>query len=1045
MKSRRRASGLTFLLLPLAFLLLSFTFLAPTPAEGNDLTVDNGQTLTVPPSIAYDNEYIGYGGVGTLIQTSGTNTVGTSAAPGNLYLGDYPVYAPGNSGAIGTYNLGGPVSGSTLTVTGTENIGYNGGTGTFNQTGGTNTAGVLDVWYGTYILSGGSLKVGFEYLDSFFTQTGGTTEVSGDLFAGGTYTQSGGSNTVDGSLSIGAGNIEPGGGKFELSGGDLTVKGDESIGLMGPSTFTQTGGTNTVIGNMEMAGQFSQSGGVSTVGGSLFMGGCGLLCHGEASYELSGGSLTVKGGEYMGGIFIQSGGINTVGGPLGVGTGSSYELSNGALAVNDGEYVGLNGAVGGFTQTGGSNTVFGGLVLANGSSYSLSGGSLAVAGGETVESSVAPSSAGFSAFTQTGGTNTVSGGLALTNGSSYSLSGGILTVAGGETVENSVVPNLGGVSAFTQTGGGNTVTGGLEVLNGASYILSGGSLTVAGGESVDSSSAFTQTGGINTVTGGVDMNGGTYTLGGGVLSADAISGNLDNKGGTFIPAVQAGAGVNLTGDYTQSAPGRLQINIVSEATYGRLNANGVATINGGEIDPVLQNGYVPSQGQVFSGVLKASSGIAGTFGSVGNFTPTMVDEIVYTPDSVDLVAVRDYANSKLTLTSNQRQVANVLNSASETTTGDLGTVLHDIDGLGTSGQVACAFQQISPDMAASLANLGFAASDAFRQDLTQRITNLRYGAVDGGDTGLGGAKSPLLAMGPSGLSSLLADVGSDGQAHNFGGVGVYVDPLVSWGTQSSTPAESGYDFSLGGFAAGIDLRLTDDFLAGVSTGYAHTDAGLAANEGQVGNDTVPVTFYTAYTPPCPFYAFGAVGYAANSFDMNRQIAFGGIDRAALSSTTGNQFNAYGEAGYDLRAGRLVFSPVVDLFYSSLWIDGFFENGADALDLNVASQHADSFQACPGIKVATLIRNGRAVIAPQLYATYAHEFSNDSRGLDASLNGIGTPFTFQTQQLGRNFAVVGASLTMFSGKNFSVQLDSNAELGRDNYAAYTVDAGLRFHF
>ncbi|MDA8308103.1 MAG: autotransporter domain-containing protein, partial [Deltaproteobacteria bacterium] len=80
-----------------------------------------------------------------------------------------------------------------------------------------------------------------------------------------------------------------------------------------------------------------------------------------------------------------------------------------------------------------------------------------------------------------------------------------------------------------------------------------------------------------------------------------------------------------------------------------------------------------------------------------------------------------------------------------------------------------------------------------------------------------------------------------------------------------------------------------------------------------------------------------------------------------------------------------------------------------------------------------------------YATYAHEFSNDSRGLDASLNGIGTPFTFQTQQLGRNFAIVGGSLTMFSGKNFSVQLDSNAEVGRDNYAAYTVDAGLRFHF
>jgi uncharacterized protein with beta-barrel porin domain len=920
----------------LALLAAPAILLGPPPAgaQTTTLVVDNGATLTVPPSVSYDYEYIGYSTTGAVKQTAGSNTTY------ELDLGEnyYPTWSNG------AYYLSG--SESKLTVSYIEAVGWF-GAGAFTQTGGTNNVegtlyvGAGSTSSGTYTFSGGSINAG--------------TEMIGTAGAG-TFTQSGGDNTTGG-LMVGNG----GGGSYIMDGGSLTSTGGETIGgLLGSGTFVQAGGTNTVTS------------------GGLFVGGVGGPSGAFATYNFKGGSLTVTGGEIIGGMQAWS----------------------------------VAPAIGTMP-----NPIF----------YALPG-----------------------SFIQTSGTNTVaSGGLRVgdpTGASSYALKGGSLTVTGGETIgyTNTPTGDINSKGSFTQTGGTNTIiSGGLNLEYGSSYILSGGILTVAGGETVDSSSALTQTGGINTVTGVVDMNGGVYTLGGGALSADAISGSLDNKGGTFIPAVQT-SGVNISGYYTQAGAGGLQINMASGTSYGHLNVGGSASIGGG-IDPVLQNGFVPSQNQVFSDVVQAQSGIFGTFGSVGNFTPTMVGEIVYTPDSVDLVAVRDYANSKLTLTPNQRQVANVLNSVSETTTGDLGTVLHDIDGLGTSGQVACAFQQISPDMAASLANLGFAASDAFRQDLTQRITNLRYGAVDGGDTGLGGAKSPLLAMGPSGLSSLLADVGSDGQAHNFGGVGVYVDPLVSWGTQSSTPAESGYDFSLGGFAAGIDLRLTDDFLAGVSTGYAHTDAGLAANEGQVGNDTVPVTFYTAYTPPCPFYAFGAVGYAANSFDMNRQIAFGGIDRAALSSTTGNQFNAYGEAGYDLRAGRLVFSPVVDLFYSSLWIDGFFENGADALDLNVASQHADSFQACPGIKVATLIRNGRAVIAPQLYATYAHEFSNDSRGLDASLNGIGTPFTFQTQQLGRNFAVVGASLTMFSGKNFSVQLDSNAELGRDNYAAYTVDAGLRFHF
>jgi uncharacterized protein with beta-barrel porin domain len=697
--------------------------------------------------------------------------------------------------------------------------------------------------------------------------------------------------------------------------------------------------------------------------------------------------------------------------------------------------------------------------------YNLKGGDLIVTGGEIIGAMQAwlvvpaigtmPNPIFYAlpgSFIQAGGTNTVaSGGLMIGDAfgaSSYTLDGGSLTVAGGETIGYPVFSlyNINAYGLFTQAGGTNRiVSGGLSLANGSSYILSGGSLTVAGGETVDASSTFTQTGGSNTVTGGIDMNGGTYTLGGGALSADAISGNLENKGGIFIAAVQTGGGVNLTGNYTQSASGGLQININSGTNYGSLIAGGTATINGGAINPVLENGFVPSENEVFSGVLQASSGITGTFGSIGNFSPTMIAEVEYTPDSVNIEAVRDYANSELTLTPNQRQVGNMLNSVSGMTTGDLDTVLHGLDSLKTPGQVADAFQQISPDMAASLANLGFAASDAFREDLTRRIANLRYGAAGGWDFGLGGAKAPLLAMGPSGLSSLLAGAGSGGEAHGFGDFSVYVDPLVSWGRQSSTATERGCDFSIGGFSAGAGYRLRDDLLAGIATGYGHTDAGLAANEGQVHNDTVPVTLYAAYMPSCPFYAFGAAGYASNSFDMNRRIAFGGIDRAASGSTTGNQFNAYGEAGYDLKVGMLVFSPVVDLSYSSLWIDGFSETGAGALDLDVASQHADSFQVGPGLKVAMVERCGRAVVAPQLYVTYEHEFSNDSRGLDASLSGVGTPFTFRPQQLGRNFAVVGGSLTIFSGKNFSVQLDSNAELGRDNFAAYTVDAGLRFRF
>ena len=65
-----------------------------------------------------------------------------------------------NAGSSGSYTLGG----GTLSVTGTEYIGYY-GTGTFTQTGGTNTVyGNLDLGYnagssGSYTLGGGTLSV----------------------------------------------------------------------------------------------------------------------------------------------------------------------------------------------------------------------------------------------------------------------------------------------------------------------------------------------------------------------------------------------------------------------------------------------------------------------------------------------------------------------------------------------------------------------------------------------------------------------------------------------------------------------------------------------------------------------------------------------------------------------------------------------------------------------------------------------------------------------------------------------------------------------
>jgi uncharacterized protein with beta-barrel porin domain len=294
-----------------------------------------------------------------------------------------------------------------------------------------------------------------------------------------------------------------------------------------------------------------------------------------------------------------------------------------------------------------------------------------------------------------------------------------------------------------------------------------------------------------------------------------------------------------------------------------------------------------------------------------------------------------------------------------------------------------------------------------------RDLNLNYSR----DSGL------MLAYNSSSLAGLIS---GKKEAASEARWGIYLDPGVVLGSQKSSVEQTGFGFTVAGFTAGIDYRVRDDLLAGLASG-----------------NSWPLTAYAAYQPE-PFYAYGSLGYTLNLFNLERSLAFDGINRTARSTPTGNQFNAFGEAGYDLAVKPLVVTPMASLAYSSLWVDGFIEGSAGALNLKVAPQQADSLQTGVGAKVAIPLQRGPVKVVPQFYATYQHEFSNGPRSLDARLSQGSSAFVFQTDRPQRDFAVVGANVTLYK-KNFSIQLNYNTEIGRSNYTVHYLNAGLRWEF
>ncbi len=380
-------------------------------------------------------EYVGNSGVGTFIQSGGTNSIG-----GYLFTGY-------NSSSSGTYSL----SSGYLSVpnNGYEYLGYS-GTGNFTQSGGTNNCGYLIMGNntggsGSYSLSGGYLLVP-NYENVGYSGTG-------------TFTQSGGTNVCNYLwVSIYSG------GTYSFSSGYLLVADNANVGYDATGTFAQTGGTHN-IGEWLFLGYDGS--------GTYNLSGSGYL---SASGTYSSGGSTYYGEENFGyygkGTFAQSGGTNSciyisIGSYVGSGT---YSLGNGYLSVNQAtgntqENVG-DYSTGLFLQTGGTNSC-GFLNIGNqpGSSgtYSLGGSGYLTASG-TYPSGYSQENVGYSGtgtFTQTGGTNSCTylsiGVAAGSPGGSgtYSLSNGYLSVnqANGNTQEN-----VGDYSKglLLQTGGTNS-------------------------------------------------------------------------------------------------------------------------------------------------------------------------------------------------------------------------------------------------------------------------------------------------------------------------------------------------------------------------------------------------------------------------------------------------------------------------------------------------------------------------------------------------------------------------------------------------------------
>jgi uncharacterized protein YhjY with autotransporter beta-barrel domain len=345
------------------------------------------------------------------------------------------------------------------------------------------------------------------------------------------------------------------------------------------------------------------------------------------------------------------------------------------------------------------------------------------------------------------------------------------------------------------------------------------------------------------------------------------------------------------------------------------------------------------------------------------------------------------------------------------------------------------------------------------RSLGQYFHNLRQGG-SGWDTSQVSLYDPNLplAMQPYANKRLFAGTSMvDGHTDPVNMAKVIEDnaPATDWGgfvqiqgTYSEQDASENYseaDATSVRINAGADKRVTDNLAVGGMIGYSRTDAHVDGLDSEVIDNSVNVGLYTHYSEGNSFVE-GMIGYRAHFYEYDRNI-IAAPGASANSDTVGHQLPASIRVGHDFKFGedrQWTFTPQAALHYSLLYMDGYSESGAGALNLIVDDFSAQSLQSEFGFRLAKRYTGTYGWVSPSLYASYNHEFLDENTSVSSRFSGGLTPFRVATADPERDFAVLGIALdgtpADYPCLHFGIRYD--VQVGQEDYISHSATAHMR---
>ena len=791
-----------------------------------------------------------------------------------------------------------------------------------------------------------------------------------------------------------------------------------------PSLIIENGSTLTTTGNADI--EFSIGTATATVTGAgsqwIVSGLLGIGYRGTGTLNIQDGAVVTASSGAELGIFAGSSGILDIsgGGTLattrlykGVGpaqvnfddatlralasnptfisvlTVSQLNIAAGGLTVDtNGFSIGAPGfsGVGGLTTTG-----TGTLTLSDVSTYT---GQTVVGSGSTLALATAGSIAASSRVVDNGSFD-ISG---LTGAGTT-----IQTLAGSGTVAT-------GTKSLTLTNANDTFAG--------SFTGSGPLALAAGKETLTGdSSAFT---GATTVQGGtLAVNG---NLGGtmDVLSGATLQGNgtvgatTVHSGGIIAPGNSIGT-LNVNGAFIQQAGSTYQVQLDPNSTASDLIAvNGAATVQSGStlsVSKGVPGNYAPNT--VYK-VLSATGGLTGTY-ALNNQAISAYLSLVdsYDPNDAYLKVVQTGDPGGAAQTGNQAATAGGANG-----TGVQNPLLNSP----SADAARNALDQLSGSSLASAKGAMIYDSRYTRVLAIDRLRDMF--CIDRGSQ-FDAAGNPAARAGKSGCV-----VNPDRFA-------VWGQGFGSWGHSNGNANAGGIDRSTGGFVAGIDAAVADDWRVGVLTGYSRSDYDSGSQHASAGSDDYHFGVYGGTQWGRLALRLGGT-FTWHDVSSNRVVALPDFVNSLRADYGASTSQAFGELGYRIDAGAFGLEPFANLAFVNLHSNSFTELGGAAA-LTSASGDIDTAFTTLGVRASTDFMLGTVLATVRGTAGWQHAYGDITPVSQMSFAG-GSQFSVSGVPIATDAAVTTAGIDLHIARDTTLGISYNGQFGDGS-----TDQGVRGMF